>query len=464
MLSHNILQSYIRENGNAWNGSLPTDRYGKMIAFLNKIEPDIIALQECDIYWHDLIDNINNSTTENSLEPFASMGYTLAADLNDSDKGSLRTPIYYKADKFECLIYGIEGYLGSEYKNNAYGFHWCILRDKFNQNTFGVMSTHLIASTDSSATSTKAAQIAQLIKFRNKLHDCYGIPVVIMGDMNTDPSVPAYDKFDIGNTSVSARDSAIEVVGKQYRTTNVITHFPALTDSNGTGVIDHCFTTTDLDLDYYEVMVKSYGTITSYSFSDHVPQLLKFKFKSCSHENWGEVSYEWSSDCSQCTASAICSECGELLTETVQSEPRYISATCTSNGFEDRVATFSKLSKETQYCPNMHRIYPALGHTGGLATCLSPAICTRCQTPYGSVDPNNHASGEWVTYPKIPATCTTAGRTAYQAWSCCGAGETPKVIPSGHTWSEYTWDTNGKPISWQCPVCGTTTNVLPEIG
>ncbi|MCQ2462178.1 MAG: fibronectin type III domain-containing protein [Clostridia bacterium] len=75
----------------------------------------------------------------------------------------------------------------------------------------------------------------------------------------------------------------------------------------------------------------------------------------------------------------------------------------------------------------------ALGHTGGTANCTDKAVCTRCNTEYGSVNANNHKS--IVTDKSVAATCTANGKSAGSHCSACGviieAQETVSAL--GHT-------------------------------
>ncbi|MBQ8199943.1 MAG: leucine-rich repeat protein [Lachnospiraceae bacterium] len=66
---------------------------------------------------------------------------------------------------------------------------------------------------------------------------------------------------------------------------------------------------------------------------------------------------------------------------------------------------------------------PALGHTGGTATCKDLAVCTRegCNTAYGEKDVQNHVGGTEVKNV-VEATCTTAGHSGYT--ECKGCGDT----------------------------------------
>ena len=95
---------------------------------------------------------------------------------------------------------------------------------------------------------------------------------------------------------------------------------------------------------------------------------------------------------------------------------------------------------------------PALGHTGGTATCVHKAVCTRCQQEYGEVNPSNH--GETEIRDKADADCTTAGYTGDTYCKDCGNKiATGTTIPAlGHTLADkYSYDSGAH---WKvCTVC-----------
>ncbi len=79
---------------------------------------------------------------------------------------------------------------------------------------------------------------------------------------------------------------------------------------------------------------------------------------------------------------------------------------------------------------------PALGHTGGEATCIAKAECTRCGEEYGDVDPNNHKNTE-----TRDAKAATEEEEGYTGDTYCTDCETvmamgtsiPKLSPSDPT-------------------------------
>ena len=70
---------------------------------------------------------------------------------------------------------------------------------------------------------------------------------------------------------------------------------------------------------------------------------------------------------------------------------------------------------------------PALGHTGGMATCTEQAICERCNQKYGDV--LGHAYEKTVT----PPTCTQKGYTTHTCSRCSDNYVDTYVDALGHT-------------------------------
>lgn len=116
---------------------------------------------------------------------------------------------------------------------------------------------------------------------------------------------------------------------------------------------------------------------------------------------------------------------------------------------------------------------PALGHTGGIATCSEKAVCTRCGQEYGELNSNNHVHTEIRNASS--ATCTAEGYTGDTYCVDCGvklsSGTT--IAALGHNYvSEVTKQptTTEEGIrTYTCTRCGQTyTEVIvklsPETG
>ena len=129
-----------------------------------------------------------------------------------------------------------------------------------------------------------------------------------------------------------------------------------------------------------------------------------------------------------CTEKAICTRCTEAYgnalghnystTFTVDA-----AATCTTAGSQSRHC--SRCDSKTAITP-----IPALGHTGGTATCTEKAVCSRCSIAYGEPLGHNY-SATFTT--DIAATCTTAGSQSRHCSRCDSKTAITSIPALGHT-------------------------------
>lgn len=140
------------------------------------------------------------------------------------------------------------------------------------------------------------------------------------------------------------------------------------------------------------------------------------------NHDWDEASYNWQ-DNGFCTAVRKCKlEGTHVQTITLPINVLSNSATCEQAGTVTYAADFGE-----PFAPQFKTSdAPALGHTGGTATCTEQAVCTRCNQPYG--EELGHDWGAW-TQTKAP-NCTEPGeqtRTCQRAG--CGATEAEEISP-----------------------------------
>lgn len=127
-------------------------------------------------------------------------------------------------------------------------------------------------------------------------------------------------------------------------------------------------------------------------------------------------------------------------------------ANCEESGSEMSMCTVCEMTVEKEI--------PALGHTGGVATCSKKAVCERCQKEYGETDSSNHGETE-IKNAQEP-TCTETGYTGDTCCKDCGTKlETGTELASlGHKWDQgkvtkpATATTNGE-RTYTCTVCNT---------
>ncbi|MBO4734083.1 MAG: hypothetical protein J5662_06350 [Clostridia bacterium] len=147
-----------------------------------------------------------------------------------------------------------------------------------------------------------------------------------------------------------------------------------------------------------------------------------------------------------------CMVCGysytdyDIPTSGHEYEITIIPPTCTEWGYTTYTCSICGYSY-TDY----DSITPALGHTGGIATCHSAAICDRCGTEYGPWDYSNHDGGTEIVGATEP-TPTEWGYTGNVI--CLGCGQ---VIQQGTYYQDTHIHTGGFATCHSkaiCEICG----------
>jgi hypothetical protein len=137
-----------------------------------------------------------------------------------------------------------------------------------------------------------------------------------------------------------------------------------------------------------------------------------------------------------CTAQAVCTTCKEAYGDVDKTNHTDVvekvgakDATCIEDGY-----TGDTKCNDCGATIKQGETVKATGHTGGTATCVAQAVCTKCNEPYGDVDKANHTNVVEKVGAK-EATCTEDGYTGDTKCNDCGAiikqGETVKA--TGHT-------------------------------
>ena len=137
-----------------------------------------------------------------------------------------------------------------------------------------------------------------------------------------------------------------------------------------------------------------------------------------------------------CQKRAVCSRCGAEYGNLgghnySTAWTKDLAPTCTASGSQSRHCTTPGCTAKTG-----DTAIPALGHTGGTATCQKRAVCSRCGAEYGNLGGHKY-SASWTT-DRNP-TCTAAGS---QSRHCTTPGCTAKtgsrtIAALGHSWSGY---------------------------
>ena len=139
--------------------------------------------------------------------------------------------------------------------------------------------------------------------------------------------------------------------------------------------------------------------------------------RTCQREGCDEAETK---DCSggtaTCVSKAICEVCNSQYGALDRNAHNWGAWISNGNGTHARTCKNDSSHAETQDC------------SGGTATCVSPAYCDVCNSPYGNTDPNAHD----VEHHKAKAaTCLEKGWTAYYTCKRAGCGYTTyKEIPA----------------------------------
>jgi endonuclease/exonuclease/phosphatase family metal-dependent hydrolase len=269
MMGNNILQNFIHENKQDYDApfaKLPWVRFAMFMKAYKGYHPDIIALQECDEGWHDVLD---------SADGLPSLGYAAATDgFTDESLRMIRNVLYYDKAKFTVEAAGYRMYSGTSHERiaNPWCVSWAVLKAKEDGTRFAVSSTHFVwKSIDNWAERDRFAH--ELVPLLHEIEEKYGVPVVAMGDYNAHPGEPAYKTmcadFD------SARLVAAEKVNTEYKTSIRYACLPDLY-GDGTSCVDHCFITRERVLpDRYETVIDPEALI----YTDHAPQRFTFRIR-----------------------------------------------------------------------------------------------------------------------------------------------------------------------------------------
>jgi len=267
MMGNNIFQCFILENkynADAPFAIPPTERFEKLMRCYAHYTPDIIAFQECDEGWHDLLDGADGLDT---------LGYTAATDgyTNESLR-MIRNILYYKKDRLTVEEAGYEMYDGTSHGAiaNPWCYSWAIFKDKVTGKRFAATSTHFVwVSIDNWAARDRFAH--QLSEFIVRIEKEYGVPSVSMGDYNAHIDEPAYSTMK--TNLLSAREVTPYMLNMELKSTNRVGQ-PPQPDTDGHGIVDHCFISEKgVSPKVYELLIDP----MTYAYSDHVPQRLTFE-------------------------------------------------------------------------------------------------------------------------------------------------------------------------------------------
>ncbi|MBR4429165.1 MAG: hypothetical protein IKS78_07390, partial [Clostridia bacterium] len=191
---------------------------------------------------------------------------------------------------------------------------------------------------------------------------------------------------------------------------------------------------------------------------------------------YGEVTYVWSEDLKQVTASAVCAfDETHVLSETVETAYEITeSPSCTAPGLGVYTAVFSNGHFEAQekQVPVQALGHDTVQHEAQAPTCTEPGwaayeTCTRCDyTTFVEIPQTGHTNAEAVKENDTPATCIEYGGYDMVTYcAVCGEELTREHYEydtyGDHSWGE--WAVTREPTDEEdglrertCTVCGAT--------
>ncbi len=163
---------------------------------------------------------------------------------------------------------------------------------------------------------------------------------------------------------------------------------------------------------------------------------------------WGEVSYVWTDDNSQVTATRVCAtDANHVETETVNTTSEVTkAATCEADGDTTYTAVFENPAFETQ-TKTLTNI-DALGHDWGDWTVTTKPTCTEegeetriCQrdATHAETRPVDALGHDYVAVLTAP-TCTERGYTTYTCSRCKDSYVDDYTDALGHDWDDGLWE------------------------
>lgn len=259
------------------------------------------------------------------------------------------------------------------------------------------------------------------------------IPEYVTDEDNTRHAVTSIGDYAFRDcnemTSVAIADSVTEIGTGAFVSCSKLSKaaVPNSVRSIGNSAFDGCTSLSSISYNGNE-----------YDLSNIEPAFVENGVSVGSHvfeHTYSEPVYTWSEDNSACTATKTCSECHDVVTETVESNKQTVDSTCTNEGLNTYTATFKNLDFETQTKTSK---ISAKGHK--------------------SVSANN----------AVAATCTTDGKESDTVCSVCGVtlatGKT--ITKTGHKYGTptYTWSKDGKTCVAKRVCANDSTHIETENG
>ncbi len=235
------------------------------------MDADVLMLQECGYSkmhspskttWHEEIDG--------ELEK---MGYTMVDVELEKGASMNYTPIWYRADKLKLIdayynLYDSVKQSPDTYLSNSKSYTRAVFEDKETGKQFACISTHFTWAANPTWAGQLRTQDAEEAKLEVlSLKEKYGedFPIILMGDLNTDPQTPPYKILD------EIMEDARLLEGTVQNNTKLSTsHVLGIPPGNG-NPIDYTFISGS---GFKAVRYQHVSTFWALASTDHIPLLL----------------------------------------------------------------------------------------------------------------------------------------------------------------------------------------------
>ena len=246
-------------------------RVGIMLDSFVMCSPDVLCLQEMSAQWHRGLD------TELSAYGYAQVPFSPNPALGNLPPTANYTPIFYKKAIFNVVASGYEQFESVKHrpdgdKSSSKSFTWSVFERRSDGLRFAVISTHLTWYGEPIQAEKYRVQDAnELLEAVDMLERTYGVPVAIMGDMNSGVGQDAYNTLRSSGMDTAVR-LALKTQDANYNTYHELDVYPAQNAS----MIDHVFVTKqNTTVNYYQTFVNS----DVISGSDHTPTIADLTYK-----------------------------------------------------------------------------------------------------------------------------------------------------------------------------------------
>lgn len=244
--------------------SSPSEREDVYLDMLDRIDADILLLQEMSTAWYT---TINGDLRQRGFAPVPTK----------NDKVSLATqtgnytPIYYRTDKMELVDYGYDQFETVKLTNNtSKSYTWAVFNDNRTGKQFCVISTHFTwaeQNFDPSPDEMRRRDADEMIAFISELKAKYSedLPIFLMGDFNFDVNSVPFSKMRSAMKYARSLATIKYKINVNYATWHELGQ---AISTDASAIIDHAFISGNgYEITQYQHIVNEF----SVAASDHTP-------------------------------------------------------------------------------------------------------------------------------------------------------------------------------------------------